>query len=143
MAEGFRVTGQRSTPWPDAQGRAQPAVELTVEALPSGIPFVRVVPLATWKQGGVAKDLGAIASSIAAITGKYPIASAAPYQTLDSQGHIVNAVEFVVTAAGEKGTANPAHSTTVTVPVQALHDQTDFAGTFGPAIDLLNQTKNL
>lgn len=143
MAENFIVTAQRRTVQPRATGQIEDVEEITAQTVPSGVGFTRVIPYTVWAGGHVAEALTPIATNIETIMRKYPIVSAIPVQTVGGNALISNEVQFTVTIPSERGSPNPAHTTTVTVPVQVLHDATDFGSYFKPAISALEHAAGL
>ncbi len=137
MANGFSVLAQRRTPAIRADGSVQDTVEVTARAMPSGVIFTRVIPYQRWAQQGLEAALGPIAEHIAQIMRDYPVVGAGTSQTVSPGGLIANEVEFTVTTEAERGQASPAHTTTVSVPVQALYSRSEFGEYFNPIIAAL------
>lgn len=137
---GFTVVAQHRTVLVRSQTLVEDVMELTAITSPSGVTFVRSVRYDVWHSGGAGPALQPIAEHIEAIMAHWPVLSGAAIQQVDASGLITNAVEFVITLPGELGSQAPPHTTTVDVPVQALHDKTDFGSYFGPPLQALQAT---
>lgn len=143
MANAFQVVGQQRTVLVRSPSSVEDVMEIHAVTKPSGVGFVRDVLYTTWKAKGVGPLLQPIAEHIEHIMDVRPVVSAAPVQTVDANGLITNAVEFVVHARDTAGDRAQAMTSTVVIPVQALHDQADFASYFVPVLDALDAAAKL
>ncbi len=143
MAENFTTVAQRRTVQPQANGQVQDVVEVTARTSPSGVTFTRVIPFTRWSEQGVEGALSPIAASIESAMQEFPVVSAAPYQSITADGNVANAVQFTLTTEAERGSAAPAHTTTVTVPLQALFSGSGLEDYFRPALDALEHSAGL
>lgn len=134
---GFQIVAQHRTVLVRSQTLVEDVMELTAITTPSGVTFVRAVKYDAWHAGGSHDALQPIADHIEAIMAHWPVLSGAAIQSVDASGLITNAVEFVLTIPGELGSQSPPHTTTVDVPVQALHDHTDFTSYFAGPLQAL------
>lgn len=132
MAAGFRILAQHRTVQVLSPTQVQDVVELTARATPSGITFVRTIPYSTWAAGGVKAALMPIAEHIEQVREHHAVVGGNPVQRVDGSGLLRNEVEFVITTPTHRGDAIPTHTATVRIPVQALHDETDFRHYFTP-----------
>lgn len=113
--------------------------ELTVSTRPSGVNFVRNVPYAAFASGAWRENVATIATHIEHILASRPhVVDASPVQTVDAQGLIRNSVQFLVSYTGDDGSGP--FQDTVTIPVQALHDETTFDSYFEPVVKVLAAT---
>jgi hypothetical protein len=110
--------------------------ELTVSTRPTGVIFVRNVPEATWVADTWRTSVATIAGNIEHIFAARPhVIAASPVQLVDDQGIITNAVRFLVSYTADDG-AGPFQDS-VTIPVQALHDDKTFDKYFDPVVKRL------
>lgn len=138
MAAGFTVIAQNRTVLVRSPTLVVDVVEIHAVTRPSGVTFVRAIPVATWQHGGVGAALQPIAEHIEHIMDSRPVLSAGAVQNVNRNGLVQNSVEFVVHARDTVGPNAALHVGTVTIPVQALHDQADFEAYFKPVLDALD-----
>lgn len=132
----YRVIGAVRTTQMRTPTSAQDVEELTVSTRPSGVNFVRNVPYQSFTAGTYHADLARIATHIEHILASRPhVIGASPVQTVDAQGLIRNAVQFLVSYTAKDGTGP--FQDTVNVPVQALHDDESFDAYFDPVVKVL------
>jgi hypothetical protein len=111
--------------------------ELTVSTRPTGVTFVRNVPVTSWSGGQWKADVTAIAASIEHIFSARPhVTAASPVQLVDDQGLITNAEQFLLSYTSDDG-SGPFQGH-VTIPVQVLRDETTFDTYFDPEVKLLS-----
>ncbi len=134
---GFTIVSQHRTVLVRSQTLVEDVMELTATTTPSGVTFVRSIKYDVWHSGGARAALQPIADHIEAIMDSWPVVSGAAVQQVDASGLITNAVEFVLTLPGELASQAPAHTVSVDVPVQALHDQSDFGSYFNGPLQAL------
>lgn len=137
MASNFTIVGQQRTVIVRSPTHVEDAQELHVVTHPHGVNFVRVLPLSAWHAGGAAKAVGPIAAHIEHIFASHPVVSAGAVQNVTANGLVVNAVEFVVHAGHTKAGDPEAHTATVEISVQELHDKQDFSHHFAPVMAAL------
>lgn len=138
MAQAFTVIAQNRTVLVRSPTLVVDVVEVHAVTRPHGVTFVRAVPVATWQRGGVGAALEPIAEHIEHIMESRPVVSAGAVQSVNRNGLVQNAVEFVVHARDSAGPNAANMLGTVTIPVQALHDQPDFENYFKPVLDSLD-----
>ena len=131
-AAGVRVLAQNRTVLVRSPTVVEDAMEIAAQSTPSGIGFVRVILYTTWLQSGPKEPLQPIADHIEQIVANHPVVSGAPVQRVDASGLVSNWVEFQVTTKAQHGSPTPTMVAPVRIPVQALHDDTDFARYFAP-----------
>lgn len=138
MAATFTVIAQARTVLVRSPTLVEDVMEIHALTHPHGVGFVRDVPIAAWKAKGVKPLLQPIADHIEHIMDVRPVVSAGPVQNVNRSGLVINAVEFVVHARPDVGPDAALHTSTVTIPVQALHDHAAFDAYFNPVLDALD-----
>lgn len=107
-------------------------MEIHAQATPSGIGFVRTILYSTWANGETKAALQPIAEHIEQVREHHAVVSGSPVQRIDASGLVSNWVEFIITTKAQKGSPTPTMTAPVRIPVQALHDLTDFTRYFAP-----------
>lgn len=105
---------------------------------PSGVTFVRLIPYKTFAAKGAGPSIAPIAEHIEAImAARSHVVSGAAVQGVDQSGLLTNSVEFVVEYDSADDNVPGPFSDTVTIPVQALYDQTTFDNYFDAVVQRL------
>lgn len=143
MATDYTVVASNRTVLVRSATLTEDVEELHVVTKPSGVTFVRDVLYTVWKSGAWKAGIELIAQHIEHIFAVRPhVIAASGVQQVDAQGLISNAVEFIVSVDGTSD-ANPGpFQSTVTIPVQVLHDDDAFDSYFDATIASLTATAN-
>ena len=132
----YKVLGSIHTTAQRSPTSAEEVEELTVSTRPSGIVFVRNVPYATYEAGKWDTGVALIAEHIEHILSARPhVIGGSPTQSVDQNGIITNNVQFLVSYTNDNG--DGPFQDTVTIPVQALHDDETFDKYFDPVVKRL------
>lgn len=142
MADQFIVLAQHRTVAVRSPTVVEDVEEITAQTKPSGVTFTRTVPYAVWHAQGASGLLEPIAERIEEILLKWPVSGGVGTQTLDPSGLVVNQVEFTVSINPPDPSQPGPMTATVSIPVQALYTDTDFARYFQPVVDALTATAN-
>lgn len=132
----YRIIGAIRTTQMRTLSSAQDVEELTVSTKPSGVNFVRNVPYQAFTAGDYHGELATIAGHIEHIlAARRHVIGASPVEDVLPNGLIRNAVQFLVSYTAKDGTGP--FQDTVTIPVQALHDESSFDAYFDPVVKRL------
>jgi hypothetical protein len=111
--------------------------EIQAETVPHRVFFIRYVPYASFDLQFIEVLVTPIAFAIESILGSGLAVGATFVQDLDASNLLTNAMEFTVQVQSSKPGISGPFTTTVTIPIQTLHDTTDFAPFFAGAISNL------
>lgn len=141
MAKHFTVMATNRTVEVRSPTLVEDVMEIHATTKPSGVTFVRAVPYKTWAGKGAAGTIAIIAEHIEHIFSVRPsVVSGAAIQQVDQSGLLVNAVEFTVEIDPPSDSQPGPFQSTVTIPVQVLHDQDAYDRYFDPVIAKLHES---
>ncbi len=122
MADSYQVLSTRRTAWVRSATDVMDAEEISVITKPSGVTFVRVVPHTSFLNHQVGELVQPIADHIELLMATQPISSGVGVQEINSAGLITNSVEFTAYYIPPDPNNPGPFTTTVTIPVQTIHD---------------------
>lgn len=138
MAADYAILATNRTVEVRSPTLVEDVMEVHAQTKPSGVTFTRAIPYSTWKAGNAGASLAIIAQHIEHIFASRPhVVSGAAVQQLGQNGLLSNGVEFVVSYDSTDGSGRGPFSDTVTIPVQALHDDDTFDRYFDPVVKRL------